>query len=180
FTYTINCLTVNFTDTSTDDGTIVSWLWDFGDGNTSTEQNPTHTYAADGTYTVTLTVTDDDSLTDSVSKIITVADCPQVEIYVYDITQTIKKQGKNYTSTAVVTIWDTNNNPVADATVYITWSGVVSGSDSGVTGADGTVKFKSSKVKSTGPFTITVDNVTHATLPYNPALNNETSDTANY
>ncbi|NIM11589.1 MAG: hypothetical protein GTO45_05800, partial [Candidatus Aminicenantes bacterium] len=111
---------------------------------------------------------------------ITVADCPQVEIYVYDITQTIKKMGKNYQSTAVVTIWDTNNNPVADATVYITWSGVVGGSASGVTKADGTVSFKSDKVKSTGPFTITVDNVTHATLPYNPDLNNETSDTANY
>jgi len=57
---------------------------------------------------------------------------------------------------------------------------VVSGSDSGVTGADGTVTFVSNKVKSTGPFTITVNNVTHATLPYNPALNNETSDTANF
>lgn len=34
-----------------------SWLWDFGDGNTSTQQNPTHTYASDGLYTVTLTVT---------------------------------------------------------------------------------------------------------------------------
>ncbi|MBR5983054.1 MAG: PKD domain-containing protein [Bacteroidales bacterium] len=33
-----------------------SWLWDFGDGSTSTEQNPTHTYSAIGTYTVQLTV----------------------------------------------------------------------------------------------------------------------------
>ena len=38
----------------------------------------------------------------------------------------------------------------------------------------------SDKVKSSGPFTITVDNVTHATLPYNPSLNVETSDTASY
>jgi PKD repeat protein len=179
FTYTINCLTVIFTDTSTDlDGTIVSWLWDFGDGNTSTLQNPTHTYAVPGTYTVTLTVTDNDGLTDSISKIITVDIC--LEIYVYDITQTIKNMGKNYQSTAVVTIWDTTNAPVADATVSITWSGVVNGSASGVTGADGTVSFKSDKVKTTGPFIITVDNVTHATMPYNPALNNETSDSATY
>ncbi|NIO80978.1 MAG: PKD domain-containing protein [Candidatus Aminicenantes bacterium] len=180
FTYTTSDLTVNFTDTSTDpDGTIVSWDWDFGDGNNSTEQNPSNTYAAGGTYTVTLTVTDNDALTDSTSKDVTVTE-PGLEIYVYDITQTIKKQGKNYSSTAVVTIWDTNNAPVADVTVYITWSGVVSGSDSGVTGADGTVTFKSDKVKSTGPFIITVDNVTHATHTYNPALNNETSDSATY
>ena len=101
-------------------------------------------------------------------------------MYVYDITQTIAKKGKNCESTAVVTIRDTNNAPAANATVNITWSGVVSGSASGVTAANGTVTFKSAKVKSTGPFTITVDNVTHATLPYNPALNNETSDTAYY
>jgi PKD repeat protein len=180
FTYTTSDLTVNFTDTSTDpDGTIVSWDWDFGDGNNSTEQNPSHTYAAGGTYTVTLTVTDNDALTDSTSKDVTVTE-PGLEIYVYDITQTIKKQGKNYSSTAVVTIWDTNNVPVADVTVYITWSGVVSGSDSGVTGADGTVTFKSDKVKSTGPYIITVDNVTHATHTYNPALNIETTDSATF
>ncbi len=53
--------TVTFTDSSTDgDGTIASWSWEFGDGATATEQNPTHKYADDGTYTVTLKVTDDD------------------------------------------------------------------------------------------------------------------------
>ena len=48
-------LTVEFTDTST--GEVDSWLWDFGDGNGSTEANPIHTYTAEGIYTVTLTVT---------------------------------------------------------------------------------------------------------------------------
>jgi len=60
---------VVFTDEST--GTIVSWAWDFGDGNTATEQNPTHAFAADGTYTVTLTV-GDGTATDSESHDITV------------------------------------------------------------------------------------------------------------
>lgn len=41
------------------DGTIVSYLWNFGDGNTSSAANPSHTYATGGTYNVTLTVTDD-------------------------------------------------------------------------------------------------------------------------
>ena len=101
-------------------------------------------------------------------------------MYVYDITQTANKAGINTTSTAVVTVRDTNNNPVANAAVHITWSDVVSGSASGVTGANGTVSFVSDKVKSNGPFTITVDNVTHPILPYNPALNVETSDTATF
>jgi len=37
-----------------------NWSWDFGDGNTSTEQNPEHAFNATGTYTATLTVTDDE------------------------------------------------------------------------------------------------------------------------
>ena len=48
-------LDVKFTDKST--GKVTGWNWDFGDGTTSTEQNPTHTYSAPGTYTVVLTVT---------------------------------------------------------------------------------------------------------------------------
>ncbi|MTK64220.1 MAG: PKD domain-containing protein, partial [Methanobacterium sp.] len=47
-------LTVKFTDTSSNNPT--SWLWDFGDGTTSTDENPTHTYSAVGNYTVTLMV----------------------------------------------------------------------------------------------------------------------------
>jgi PKD repeat protein len=47
-------LKVQFSDQST--GDITSWSWNFGDGSTSTEQNPSHTYANIGTYTVSLTV----------------------------------------------------------------------------------------------------------------------------
>lgn len=48
-------LTVAFTDLST--GLPSAWLWDFGDGHTSTDQNPTHTYDTAGSYDVTLTAT---------------------------------------------------------------------------------------------------------------------------
>lgn len=53
-------LVVNFQDTSTTtaSGGLTSWAWNFGDGATSTQQNPAHTYGTPGTYTVTLTVTD--------------------------------------------------------------------------------------------------------------------------
>jgi len=48
-------LAVQFSDTST--GNPGEWHWDFGDGNTSTEQNPIHTYESPGNYTVNLTAT---------------------------------------------------------------------------------------------------------------------------
>jgi len=47
--------TIQFTESSSNSPT--SWLWTFGDGATSTVQNPTHTYAANGTFTVTLKAT---------------------------------------------------------------------------------------------------------------------------
>jgi PKD repeat protein len=59
FSYVTNGLTATFTDTSTDaGGTIGSHSWTFGDGGTSTATNPSHTYAAAGTYSVTETVKD--------------------------------------------------------------------------------------------------------------------------
>src|SRR6267378_950498 len=54
----ISPLPVTFTDQSVSGGVpITSWAWNFGDGGVSTLQNPTHTYASGGTYTVSLTVT---------------------------------------------------------------------------------------------------------------------------
>ena len=55
FTTTANDLQISFTDSST--GGPGSWSWDFGDGNTSNEQNPSHTYSAPGAYQVCLSTT---------------------------------------------------------------------------------------------------------------------------
>lgn len=60
---------VLFTDLSTDPvGFIMNWSWDFGDDTSSYDQNPTHQYSTPGTYTVTLTVQDNEGLDGSVSK----------------------------------------------------------------------------------------------------------------
>ncbi|MGJ8666955.1 MAG: HYR domain-containing protein [Patiriisocius sp.] len=62
-------LTVNYADTSIGSGApIVSWNWDFGDGTTSTLQNPTHIYEDSGLYNVSLNITDDFGNTDTILK----------------------------------------------------------------------------------------------------------------
>ncbi len=59
-------LLVNFTGSnSTDDFGIVSFVWDFGDGNSSTDVDPEHIYTIPGTYMASLTVTDADGLTNT-------------------------------------------------------------------------------------------------------------------
>jgi len=65
--FDIGCqdLRCTFTDRSEDDGSIESWHWDFGDGGTSTQRNPSHTYDSAGRYDVVLTVTDDEGADDS-------------------------------------------------------------------------------------------------------------------
>jgi len=74
FTDTVSGLTVNFTDASSDTGaTISSHSWNFGDNTTATTANPSHTYAAAGTYNVTETVKDSLGATSSKSASVTVS-----------------------------------------------------------------------------------------------------------
>ncbi|MEM6264691.1 MAG: PKD domain-containing protein, partial [Bacteroidota bacterium] len=58
-------VTLQFLDRS---GTVVDWNWEFGDGGRAIEQNPTHTYKSDGTYSVTLQVTDSNGCVTQVNK----------------------------------------------------------------------------------------------------------------
>jgi len=62
---------IHFTDQSTDsDGYITSWLWDFGDGNSYSERNPSHQYVNTGKYEVKLTVKDnDDNVSETIKEI---------------------------------------------------------------------------------------------------------------
>ncbi|MGE0637712.1 MAG: PKD domain-containing protein, partial [Bacteroidia bacterium] len=73
-------LTVNFTESSTD---AVAWYWDFGDGSTTTEQNPTHIYTVQGTYDVSLTITDLNGCSDTLinlDMVVVTGSIPDFEI----------------------------------------------------------------------------------------------------
>lgn len=102
FTATNECLNVanTFTDQSTvASGTIASWNWSFGDSGSDNTQNPTHTYATDGTRTVTLTVTSDNGCTSTFSAPVIVYPLP-----VADFTSTAVCEGlaTNFTDQSTV------------------------------------------------------------------------------
>ena len=72
---------VRFEDASLDgNGTIMSWLWDLGNGNQSTNRNPTYSYWIPGEYLVTLTVTDNRGSTNNISILINIEESIEVEI----------------------------------------------------------------------------------------------------
>lgn len=114
FSFSCTDLACDFTDASSDsDGTVVSRSWDFGDGNTSTAENPSHGYATAGSYLVTLTVSDDDGASDSISKTVTVSE-PVLEVPAAPgnlvLTVHTTGRGKNKVISSVDLNWTDNSD----------------------------------------------------------------------
>lgn len=176
FSFVVDGLMVEFADESVDeDGTIVAWAWDFGDGTTSTDQDPEHIYAVGGVYTVTLVVTDDRGDTNSVDRDVAVAESagrsPTAHV---TIELSVKRLLRSWRAVAVITI-ETGGEPLADADVYGCWQGAASGSVRGTTEADGTVVFQTAWLKSRDDATLVVDAVIKGEEEY--VLSGRTSDT---
>jgi PKD repeat protein len=124
-------LEVQFSDKST--GNISSWQWDFGDDNTSTEQNPIHTYSRNGNYTVSLTVSGPTGNDTEVKKdYIQITRCPYFANFTIEsIPENCQIQGNSSISCSGTTTvqfidksignvtawaWDFNNDGVIDST----------------------------------------------------------------
>ena len=114
FDVACEALRCDFSDRSDDeDGNVVSWAWDFGDGATSTERSPTHTYAAPGRYDVVLVVTDDDGATHSRTKRAEPkapepnhAPRPEFEVHCDHLACTFEDESKDDDGTIVRWQWD--------------------------------------------------------------------------
>jgi PKD repeat protein len=119
-------LDVDFTDLST--GSVSSWSWDFGDGGTSTAQNPSHTYNSAGNYTVSLTVTGPSGgNTETKVDYITVTSPPAGGLYYITFLTTTTVPGVGSVADDDVVTYD----PGTD-----TWAHYFDGSDVGIGGTD--------------------------------------------
>ena len=172
---------VQFTDLSTPGATINQWAWDFGDGGTSTLQNPTHTYLTSGLFTVTLQVT-----TNSGCLSLVYSSSISIEP---DATVTLTSAPGTNNQTVCI------NTPITNITYSVGGSGTggnVTGLPVGVTGnyAGGVITISGTPtvagtfnytVSTTGPCgiptasgTITVNNDATVTLTSAPGTNNQT------
>ncbi len=166
------------TGSSDPDGTIVAFEWNFGDGTAvATTASASHVYSAAGTYNAVLKVTDNTGLTASRSVTITATSPVVVPVmHVADIDMKLVIGNRNAKATATVKVIDANGQPVPGATVAGSWSGLVSGNASLVTGATGLATFSSANSRNRGTFTFKVTGVTLPGASYDAALNVETMD----
>lgn len=101
------------------DGTISSYLWNFGDGSTSGSQNPSHTYTSAGTYNVSLTVTDNEGATDNATTSATITTVTQPVLTTITVTPGTASISVNATQQFSAQGYDQNNNPMS---VSFNWS----------------------------------------------------------
>ena len=167
-------LTVSFTDLST--GSPTSWAWNFGDGGSSTTQNPTYQYTAAGTYTVSLTATNGcGSSTETKTNYVTVSEPAAQSMHVQSVRAT-KQSLFNFLFRGNVTvrIVDASGSPVQGATVSGSWSGGASDSDQFTTNASGEGSATSGWATGNPSFTFCVGNVTKEGWTYDAAANEMT------
>jgi PKD repeat protein len=96
------------------DGTIYSYAWDFGDGNTGNGITTSHTYATPGTYSVVLTVTDDAGATGGTNVTLNWTHIDDLDA------ESLMLERGNWQASVTITVHDADHNPV-DATVTGTW-----------------------------------------------------------
>jgi PKD repeat protein len=168
-------LEVQFTDLSTNSPT--EWSWDFGDGGTSSAQDPQYTYTAAGTYTVTLMASNGGE-SDGETKVDYVTVDPAAgptTMSVDDIVVTKQNLGRgDKEGVAVVTIRDELGNLVAGATVTGDFSGKTNETVVSSEGTDefGQVTLKSSVARGGGEWCFRVTNVENGgALEYIPGNN---------
>jgi PKD repeat protein len=172
-------LVVNFSSAGSfdPDGTIASYAWTFGNGASSTQANPSYTYTTPGTFTVSLTVTDNRGATSVRTASIIVSQNPASVLHIGHIVMSKTSAASGTTARATVTVVNNSGQAVAGVTVTARWSGVVTGTATGTTATDGTVVLLAKATKKKGSATISITEVTKSGFTYDSGANVETTDT---
>jgi PKD repeat protein len=155
------------------DGTVAGYDWEFGDLNSGSGETTSHTYAAAGTYNVTLTVTDNEGGTGTDNQNVAVADNPATTAHVGDLQGVSVNVKRNWRADVTILVHDGSEGSVSGAMVSGVWSGDAPGAgcttdDSGAC----TVSSAEMSKKTTQQAIFTVTDIEH-TLSYEAADNHD-------
>ncbi|QYF94574.1 PKD domain-containing protein [Massilia sp. PAMC28688] len=171
-------LLVSFSGAASSDpsGTLQSYEWNFGDGSAPVAgATASHSYAAAGSYSATLKVTNASGMTDTRAVTIT-ATSVQPRVYVDAITlTTVATRNGNYAQ-AKITVKDTAGRAIQGATVTGNWSGIVSSTKSAGTNTAGIATVNSPLSKVSGTYQYAVTGIAAPGFAYDAALNKMTSN----
>ncbi len=176
-------LTTQFVGTNSfdPDGIIVSYLWDFGNGITSTLASPSYTYGTAGNYNARLTVTDNSggSASATLPIVVTVPTVAKIVKVSSIVLQWVRINTSTGNIQGTVTVTDGSGKVMPNATVNVTLSGMTTGTFSGTTDRRGQFTVRSARLSSqaTGTTTLTVNRITLSGFTYDPANNTVTSAT---
>jgi PKD repeat protein len=178
--FTSNCsgltCSVNAAGSSDPDGTIASYAWTFGDGTTGSGVTAARTYAAGGSYTVTLIVTDNAAATGTQAHSVTAV--APLNMHVGDLDRARTIQPTRWTAIVTITVHDAGHGLVANATVSGSWNNDSTASCS--TNASGQCAVSRSGIlKTKASVSFTVTNVARATFVYKPAENHDPDGDSN-
>jgi TolB protein len=177
FTATCSSLTctANGSDSSDGDGTIVSYAWHFGDGATGSGATVSHTFAGAGTYSVTLTVTDDAGGSSSRSQNVTPV---SPAMHVGDLDRAVTTQSNTWTAAVTITVHNGSHAAVPNATVSVSRND--GGTASCTTNPNGQcVVTRSGIPKKTQSVSFTVTNVAQSAHVYTAAPNHDPDGDSN-